>query len=178
MDLLATLLLGHLIADFPLQTDWVFRLKKRHIAGVALHAVIHVGATAMLIQHPLHNWPILASLGLAHFVTDWLKLRFAGGPQAPGYVIDQGVHLGVILLVARWAPQTVGLLPAWILYPTLLIATAPLIMMFVLVRASDLSQGKANASEQVQRARRRVWPSYQLSGLVAVMVVTVGWLMT
>ena len=55
MQLFATLLLGHLIADFPLQTDWVVQFKKRHITGLALHASIHVGVTALLIRDPFHT---------------------------------------------------------------------------------------------------------------------------
>ena len=75
MHLFAILLLGHLIADFPLQMDWIFQLKHRHWAGILLHSVIHSVLTAILIEAPLTHWPMLVSLGLIHFAIDWLKLR-------------------------------------------------------------------------------------------------------
>ena len=58
MDLLATLLLGHLSADFPLQTNWVYRLKNRRWAGVLLHTAIHCVVTAVLLSDSLTHWPM------------------------------------------------------------------------------------------------------------------------
>ena len=75
MDLLSALLLGHLIADFPLQANCIFRLKNQHWLGVLLHAAVHCVITAVLLQQPLAYWPLLASLCLVHFTIDWFKLR-------------------------------------------------------------------------------------------------------
>ena len=75
MDLLATLLLAHLIADFPLQTNGLYRLKRRHWAGVLLHAAIHCLITAILIKDPFTHWSALVVLFSLHVVIDWVKLR-------------------------------------------------------------------------------------------------------
>ena len=174
MHLLATLLLGHLIADFPLQTDWVVQFKKRHITGLALHAGIHVGVTALLIQDPFHHWSILVILGLAHFATDWLKLRFTVHSQAPGFLIDQAAHLGVIVLIARWASELAVVLPSWVLYPAALVGMAPAIAMFLLILANDLGQGMGNGSGRIQQDRRRMRRLYHLAGLLVLMIVTLG----
>ena len=47
MNLLAALLLGHLIGDFPLQTNQIYRLKSKSWLGIVLHAVVHVVITAL-----------------------------------------------------------------------------------------------------------------------------------
>ena len=178
MQLFATLLLGHLIADFPLQTDWVVQFKKRHITGLALHAGIHMGVTALLILDPLRHWPILAILGLAHFATDWLKLRVTVRPQAPGFLIDQAAHLGVIVLIARWASELAVVLPSWVLYPAALVGMAPAIAMFLLILANDLGQGMGNGSGRIQQVRRQMRRLYHLAGLLVLMIVIIGRLMT
>lgn len=178
MQLFATLLLGHLIADFPLQTDWVVQFKKRHITGLALHAGIHVGVTALLIQDPFYRWPILVILGLSHFATDWLKLRFTTYSQAPGFLIDQAAHLGVILLIAKRTPELAVVLPSWVLYPAVLVGMAPAIAMFLLILANDLGQGMGNGSSRIQQVRRRTRRLYHLAGLLVLMIVTIGRLMT
>jgi len=178
MQLFATLLLGHLIADFPLQTDWVVQLKKRHFTGLALHAGIHVGVTALLIRDPFYHWPILVILGLAHFATDWLKLRFTTHSQAPGFLIDQAAHLGVILLIAKRTPELAVVLPSWVLYPAVLVGMAPAIAMFLLILANDLGQGMGNGSGRIQQVRRRTRRLYHLAGLLVLTIVTIGRLMT
>jgi hypothetical protein len=38
---MAALVLAYLIADFPLQANWIYRFKVRCAAGLALHAAIH-----------------------------------------------------------------------------------------------------------------------------------------
>jgi hypothetical protein len=138
MDLLATLLLGHLIADFPLQANWVYRLKNRHWAGVLLHAAIHCLVTGVLIKDSLTYWPMLVVLGSTHFATDWLKLRIRFKFQSVGFVLDQIAHVLVLLLLVAWAPGMTGTLTPALLYPVVGYALVPAVLMFSSVLAADL----------------------------------------
>ncbi|MEZ4729572.1 MAG: DUF3307 domain-containing protein [Caldilineaceae bacterium] len=75
MDLAAALFLSHLVGDFPLQTNQIYRLKNESWVGVALHAAIHVILAALLVKQPLVVWPMLTTLGILHFLIDLIKLR-------------------------------------------------------------------------------------------------------
>lgn len=60
------LLLAHLLADFPLQTNRIFRLKVTSNAGLALHVLIHVAMAALLLRQPAQHLNLLLALGVAH----------------------------------------------------------------------------------------------------------------
>jgi hypothetical protein len=111
------LYLAHLLADYPLQTDGMMRVKDRWW-GRALHVGVHI-AVLLLVVGPSRRalWPFLLALSAVHFVLDsgkrWLaRLRpqWVVGP----YLLDQLLHLGVILLVVAWIRVT---LPATLLPP-------------------------------------------------------------
>lgn len=173
MDLLATLFLGHLIADFPLQSIGIYQLKVRHrTGGLALHAAIHVLVTALLVMDPIHNWRVLGLLGAAHFITDWLKLRFPTRPQIWGFLIDQVAHGAVIALVASKAPDLKAILPPQLLYPALVYATIPALTMSVWVLADDLSQAMLNVSASIKWTHRRMLQLSRLAGLPLLIAVT------
>ena len=138
MDLLATLVLAHLIADFPLQTNRIFRLKRRHWAGVLLHAGIHATVAAILVRNPLAHWPMLVTLWLGHFGIDWLKLRFDFKFKSLGFVLDQMAHLLLLLLLANWSSAIRGVLPHALLFPAVAYALLPATLMFLSVLMIDL----------------------------------------
>ncbi len=142
MNLFFTLLLAHLIADFPLQVDWVYRFKRRCTLGVAFHAGIHVVVTALLIRSPLQHWPELLVLGLAHMGADWIKLRFSTTIQSPYFMMDQAIHIGILIAAAKWAGGIEGVLPPGFLYPACLYAAIPAVLMFLSVLANDLNRRK------------------------------------
>ena len=104
MSTFIVLLLAHLLADFPLQTNRIFRLKITSNVGLALHVLIHVLMAALLLQQPGQYLDLLLALATAHFVTDWLKVRFPTEPQWPGFVLDQVAHLAAIAGLAWWRP--------------------------------------------------------------------------
>ena len=103
MFILIRLYLAHCLADFPFQTNFIFRLKQRGGKGVLLHALIVVLCCLML------SWPFLtipqllgfiALIGISHFIQDTLKLKFSNpGSQFWLYILDQLFHLGVIALI-------------------------------------------------------------------------------
>lgn len=112
----ATLLLGHFIADFPLQTDHIFRLKMRCSLGVLLHVAIHVGIMAVLLQNPLAQWRELLVLGVSHFLIDWLKVHWKTRQEAVSFLLDQVAHALVLALMVLANPAlAVREIPLWLL---------------------------------------------------------------
>jgi hypothetical protein len=138
MDLLATLILAHLIADFPLQTNGIFRLKHRHWAGVLLHAAIHGAVAAILLQDPFARWPMLVTLVGVHFTIDWLKLRIDFRLKSLGFILDQITHGLALLLLATWPSEITGVLSPMHLYPALAYALVPSLLMFLSELTADL----------------------------------------
>lgn len=171
MDVWATLLLAHLIADFPLQTNWVFKVKTQSSWGVGVHVGIHLLATAVLIQNPLAYWPALLFLGVAHFVTDWVKLRLPARTQTPGFVLDQGVHWFTLLLIAVVVPDMPVLLPSWLLYPVLALTMIPAFLTCLWILANDLRNLPTPTWPPVEWASKNLLRTSQIIGFGMVLLV-------
>ncbi len=99
------LFLAHLIADYPLQTDWMVRAK-RTWSGLTLHVTIHF-VTMLVLVWPATRfiWPQLLALAGLHFAIDAFKNYLA--THKPGWVVgpyffDQFLHLVSIWMVATW----------------------------------------------------------------------------
>jgi hypothetical protein len=110
-----TLLLAHLLADFPLQTDRMVMAKK-HLPGLAIHIGIH-WVVMMLLFLPVIwiAWPFILVVVMLHFSIDsfknflgWKRPQFVIG----SYILDQTLHMSSLLLVSYWMAQTTEL-PVW-----------------------------------------------------------------
>jgi hypothetical protein len=109
------LLAAHLLADFPLQPDWMIR-RKRNPAVLGLHAAT-VGLTAILA---LGAWPapLLLILLLTHLIMDATKV-YALKDTLQAFLLDQGAHLIVIGGLALVYPHSFAdgwggrLAPSW-----------------------------------------------------------------
>ncbi|HOT98851.1 MAG TPA: DUF3307 domain-containing protein [bacterium] len=108
MDYFQLLLLAHVIGDFVLQTDTIFRLKQQSPWGVPLHVLICSLVTAALL-HPLLGrpafWLALLFIALVHLALDRTKLFLAAFHAKDGlgyFFIDQGLHLLSLLGAARY----------------------------------------------------------------------------
>lgn len=108
MKMLGALIVGHALADYPLQGDFLSKAKNRAapIPGVpwyqalGAHAIIHGGLVALITGK--------ASLGIAeaaiHAITDDLKCR---GKLT--FNQDQAIHLGCkVLWAALSQPKELG----------------------------------------------------------------------
>jgi hypothetical protein len=144
MELLASLILAHLIADFPLQFNGIYKLKSRHWAGVLLHSGIHGLVAALLLQNPLAHWPPLVTLCVTHFAIDWLKLQISFKVQSLGFALDQTAHLLTLILLATWPSEVNSILAPSFLYPALAYALVPTLLMFFSVLAIDLKDTTSN----------------------------------
>jgi hypothetical protein len=100
------LLVGHALADYPLQTEWMVHAKNRHnlqpsssskrpdliwLHVLSAHAAIHGGMVA-LVTHNLF-------FGLAEFVLHWI-IDYGKSEHWYGFHTDQLLHVSCKLL---WA---------------------------------------------------------------------------
>lgn len=119
-----TLLLCHLIADYPLQTDAMVQAKK-HVLGLTAHVGVHLAT--MLVIVPIvagAAWATtllgVVSVTLCHFSIDfWKNILSQRKPQwvIIGYLQDQVLHVASLLLVASWFAGQIFAVPApWVVY--------------------------------------------------------------
>jgi Protein of unknown function (DUF3307) len=155
------LLAAHLLADFPLQPDWMIQ-RKRNRAVLALHAAIVVAAPGAA----LGAWTpaLLAILLASHVIMDAIKTYWLKDTLRT-FAIDQGVHLMVIAVLALAYPQTFeqgwwNLLPAWLTaYPVGLYLLSGVIASLqvgaIVIRKATIGFTRQIADEiQGSRARR------------------------
>jgi hypothetical protein len=176
MNLAAALILGHLIADFPLQTSWIYRLKTRSWQGVLLHSLIHVAVTALLIRPVSAILPLLLVLGVLHFITDCIKIKIPAKRQAPGFLIDQFVHITVIFGLARiWRDQLASTLAPSLLTLLIVYGTFLGTMIFLWVLACDLANEDWGKHPWVQWARCNLLQLSRYAGLAIFILLLQRW---
>lgn len=116
---LLAVLLAHLCADFPLQTDSMVRAKTKGAQGFLAHGAIHfvtVNAALVLFTHnvmwSLYTQSLLVAYVVLHMALDYLKQAFLRVRQAPDstgpFVVDQVLHLLMVVAVT-WALTRVSL---------------------------------------------------------------------
>lgn len=117
MFLLYRLLLAHIIADFPLQTKQIFRVKMNTQWGVILHTLI-VLIFSILFTFPYLEKPkviaILLIIFLSHTIIDKIKLEHSKriNNQSPKiFIIDQVLHISIIAILTFNFTEEVLLIP-------------------------------------------------------------------
>ncbi len=100
-DALAWMLVGHALADYPLQGDWLSAAKnptKSPVPGeviwpgaLACHAAIHAGA----VQLATGSWALAGAEFVCHTAVDYAKCK-----GLLTYNADQALH--VVCKVAWW----------------------------------------------------------------------------
>ena len=111
-ETLLALLVAHLVADFPLQPDWMIR-RKRNPAVLALHGLVVTGTAALA----LGGWPgeVLLILVGTHLLMDAIKV-YVLKDSLWSFTVDQLVHLVVIVFLAITFPGTF-VQGAWVALP-------------------------------------------------------------
>lgn len=118
-----TLLLCHLIADYPLQTDAMVQAKKR-LPGLTLHVAVHLMTMLVIMLGVLRfEWrttlPAILAVTVLHFAIDtWKNVLSKLRPQwvIGGYLQDQVLHVTALLLVAYWFAAVKFTAPTWVIY--------------------------------------------------------------
>lgn len=164
MHLLTTLLLAHLFADFPLQTNGLAKLKKKSLTGVFLHVLVYVAITAWTIQDAMNYWPLIVGLGVVHFLIDAVKIRLPKTVETFYFVIDQCLHflsIAIATLIALhvWAVPPQSVLPNPIATVALGCALVLAVMVFCWVWVNSLNE------EHVQRNILLWWVKHQMLAL-------------
>lgn len=112
------LLLAHLLADYPLQWNWLLEAKGSW-RGLLIHATIMFGV--MLVLVGLQAWLPLLLLALLHMLIDRAKSRLSRRwPErvASAYLIDQFVHVLILVVFALIISRGAGAFdaPRWVSY--------------------------------------------------------------
>lgn len=104
------LYLAHMIADFPLQNDFIFRLKTTHKhIGALPHIIIHIIVMVIVMLPFIYSWRMIGCIlfiSLIHYISDTKKvdtnivLKQSNTPysQLMYFAIDQIIHLITIFL--------------------------------------------------------------------------------
>jgi hypothetical protein len=166
----AALYLAHLIADFPLQTNRIYKLKNESNQGILLHVTIHLLVASILIEDALSHWPLFLVLGAAHFLIDWTKIRYPAHRQTPGFILDQFAHLLTIVLIAAWQPDVLAVLPVPVMWWGILLILLPATLVFLWVWATDLRIDLPE-NRTVKWACRSLLPIAQRLGSVFVLAL-------
>lgn len=161
MHLLTTLLLAHLLADFPLQTNALAKLKKASLTGVFIHVLVYVLITALVIREPARYWALIGGLGITHFLIDGLKTRYLQSFETFYFVIDQCLHFLSIGIATYFAlvyytepPQSI--LPLGVVLVAVGCAFILAFMVFCWVWVNSLRE------EQVKRHFLLQWAKHQM----------------
>ena len=106
MFLFYRLLLAHIIADFPLQTNQIFKVKTNTEWGVLIHTLI-VLIFSIFFAFPYLEDPkviiILLVIFLSHTVIDKLKMEYSKKTKNQSIrilLLDQALHIAIIALLA------------------------------------------------------------------------------
>lgn len=161
MNILITLLIAHLFADFPLQTNKLAKLKEKYWYGVLLHVFIHVVVMALFIHESLSYWRLLLGIGAAHFVIDGLKLLYPAQKGIAYFLFDQLLHLATLgvatyLVHQGGQPAPSSSLPQEWLLPILSGAFIPAIMVLLWIWTNSLSH------EFLAQCSLLYWTKYQI----------------
>lgn len=105
MFLFYRLLLAHIIADFPLQTIQIFKVKTNTKWGVLIHTLI-VLIFSIIFAFPYLEDPkviiILLVIFLSHTVIDKLKMEYSKktkNQSIRALLLDQALHIAVIAVL-------------------------------------------------------------------------------
>ncbi|HRZ86956.1 MAG TPA: DUF3307 domain-containing protein [bacterium] len=112
MFIFLRLILAHFIADFPLQTDEIYRLKIKGQSGQVLHALVIFCVSAACVAPFLGKpeaWAALLFIGVGHYIIDCAKLllndRITSRWIFFGFIADQVAHIATISFACFLIPS-------------------------------------------------------------------------
>jgi hypothetical protein len=104
------LLLAHLLADFPLQFESLFELKKRSMIGVLLHSTICTLLAVLLAPHLITIVSCWLLFFISHALFDWLKVYITNKKASLDnlwfFLLDQALHILIILTACKLWPNS------------------------------------------------------------------------
>ncbi|MBL6445646.1 DUF3307 domain-containing protein [Fulvivirga sp. 29W222] len=103
IGILLRLLIAHLIGDFFLQPKaWVKDRNKKHLKSskLYLHALVHA-SLAWLVLWDIKHWKVAIIIFASHLLIDLFK-SYQRGRNTLWFIVDQALHVVIILCVWRW----------------------------------------------------------------------------
>lgn len=116
MEIFWRLVLGHLIGDFTLQTNYIAAWKRTSLWGLWVHCAIHPLLYSVLLWRymdqvwiqvgpiPLYGWLCVLIVFMGHFIEDlwriWSVTKKGEPDNIMFYVFDQLVHYMIIFAVS------------------------------------------------------------------------------
>lgn len=104
MNVFWLLILAHLIADFPLQSDKIYAIRLKYKWGSLLHIGIYF-VTNLIVAFPLLQykvfWFAVIFLTATHLLEDWLKITLTQNKIKDSlliFLVDQLIHIFFIWL--------------------------------------------------------------------------------
>jgi hypothetical protein len=179
MHLLTTLLLAHLFADFPLQTNGLAKLKKESLVGVFLHVLVYVAITTLFLVRPLEYWALIVGLGIVHFLIDALKTRYKQTFEPYYFVFDQCMHflsiaLATYLALIFYHPPPTSIIPSGVATIALVCALLLAFMVFCWVWVNSLNEERVQSHFLLNWAKHQMLELEQRIGLVLIGFVFAG----
>jgi sterol desaturase/sphingolipid hydroxylase (fatty acid hydroxylase superfamily) len=173
------LLLAHLIADYPLQSDWMVQAKKS-LPGLALHVAVHLWTLLIILNVFLpFAWratlPTVLAVVILHFAIDtWKNIFNRRWPQwvIAGYLQDQTLHVTSLLLVAYGQAYTSGGAPFAIDAPWLVYLCGFILVTYAWFVTERVLAYRDKAYQQWINAQ--LWPRLALRALLFG-IVLVSW---
>jgi len=110
--MLAMLIFAHLLGDYLLQFNFLARWKARSLWGVAAHGGI-VTLTTVACSSLVDPgwWRYAALIGVTHTLIDIVRARLIHTQNTTGdllyYLLDQAIHIGIIILTVILRPANV-----------------------------------------------------------------------
>ena len=174
IELFATLVIAHVLGDFALQTDQIYRLKTQGgLLGLAVHVLLHLVAITLLIERTPQLLVFLLNLGLVHYAVDWIKLRSKSDRNALAFLIDQLAHFAHLVLLAWMFPDIRGIIATPWVYGLALYSFLPAMTMCLWVWAFD-QEGRVTDSQLAAEWRLSMKSVSQAFGLPLVLGMMVS----
>lgn len=182
MELFITLLLAHLLGDFPLQTNAIAAGKGRAFPLLLLHVAIHMLLLWVLLGFDPAVWGIVLTMGVAHLIVDWIKPRIFSRNNVQNFVLDQLAHLATIVLVFVathfYLPQPLHhLLSTPLLYSSLGVSITLATMVLLWVWINSMQEKVVQQNIYLRWGQERLLKCEQYTGfcLVGVLILGLFW---
>ncbi len=128
IQLIISLMLAHIIGDFVLQPDqWVKEKERKKIRSgyLLLHVLLHLVLMVVFTGVQFKYWLGILIITVSHYLLDLIKLYWDKKKRISAFVLDQVLHITIIIAVAWgyfpdshlpweriWTPQSQLLLGA------------------------------------------------------------------
>jgi len=189
MNFFYLLLLAHLVGDFPLQSDTIFRLKQKSVLGILVHVAIYAVVTLILfipfLSYP-SVWLAVFLLSAFHVALDRGKLLIANSnarDRFSYFLIDQVLHVLSLWIAGLWLSRELVEVTAPALYRhtrlllilnSLIIAGfAGSLLLFYLEKTVLRRSGNDQALAFPKQRQR--WPGITIRILATLGAILGGW---